>query len=73
VLTIILQSLVEYKVLPIKRFSMTTITTNIEIQAPVEQVFEFYTNSDNIKEAWPRDIVKESENLSGHFAILKDP
>jgi len=52
---------------------MTTITTNIEIQAPVEQVFEFYTNPDNIKEAWPRDIVKESENLSGHFAILKDP
>ena len=44
---------------------MTTTTTNIEIQAPVEQVFEFYTNPDNIKEAWPRDIVKESENLSG--------
>jgi ligand-binding SRPBCC domain-containing protein len=44
---------------------MTTITTNIEIQAPVEQVFEFYTNPNNIKEAWPRDIVKESENLSG--------
>ena len=44
---------------------MTTITTNIEIQAPVEQVFEFYTNPDNIKESWPRDIVKESENLSG--------
>ena len=44
---------------------MTTITTNIEIQASVEQVFEFYTNPDNIKEAWPRDIVKESENFSG--------
>ena len=44
---------------------MTTITTNIEIQAPVKQVFEFYTNPDNIKETWPRDIVKESENLSG--------
>lgn len=44
---------------------MTTITTNIEIQAPVEQVFEFYTNPDNIKESWPRDIVKESENLQG--------
>ena len=51
--------------MPIKRVSMTTTTTNIEIQAPVEQVFEFYTNPDNIKEAWPRDIVKESENLSG--------
>ncbi|MGN6624435.1 MAG: hypothetical protein ACTHKK_09870, partial [Candidatus Nitrosocosmicus sp.] len=23
------------------------------------------TNPDNIKESWPRDIVKESENLSG--------
>ena len=44
---------------------MTTIQTNIEIQAPVEQVFEFYTNPDNIKESWPRDIVKESENVSG--------
>ena len=44
---------------------MTTIQTHIEIQAPVEQVFEFYTNPDNIKESWPRDIVKESENLSG--------
>jgi len=44
---------------------MTTISTNIEIQAPVEQVFEFYTNPDNIKESWPRDIVKESENVSG--------
>ena len=44
---------------------MTTIQTNIKIQAPVEQVFEFYTNPDNIKESWPRDIVKESENVSG--------
>ena len=43
----------------------TTITTNVQIQAPVEQVFEYYTNPDNIKESWPRDIVKESENLSG--------
>lgn len=44
---------------------MTTISTNVQIQAPVEQVFEFYTNPDNIKESWPRDIVKESENVSG--------
>ena len=44
---------------------MTTIQTNIEIQAPVEQVFEFYTNPDYIKESWPHDIVKESENVSG--------
>ena len=44
---------------------MTTINTLIEINAPVERVFEFYTNPDNIKESWPRDIVKESENVSG--------
>src|SRR6476646_8930927 len=44
---------------------MTTIQSQIEINAPVEQVFEFYTNPDNIKESWPRDIVKESENVSG--------
>ncbi|HYF98795.1 MAG TPA: SRPBCC domain-containing protein [Candidatus Saccharimonadales bacterium] len=34
------------------------------MNAPVEKVFEFYTNPDNIKESWPRDIVKESENVS---------
>ena len=44
---------------------MTSITTEVEINAPVERVFEFYTNPDNIKESWPRDIVKESENVSG--------
>ena len=44
---------------------MTTIQSQIEINAPVERVFEYYTNPDNIKESWPRDIVKESENVSG--------
>jgi ligand-binding SRPBCC domain-containing protein len=44
---------------------MTTIQSQIEINAPIEQVFEYYTNPDNIKESWPRDIVKESENVSG--------
>ena len=29
------------------------------------RVFEYYTNPDNIKKAWPQDIVKESESLSG--------
>ncbi|MGI0000957.1 MAG: SRPBCC family protein [Nitrososphaeraceae archaeon] len=43
---------------------MTTIQTQIEINAPVNTVFEYYTNPDNIKESWPRDIVKESENVS---------
>jgi uncharacterized protein YndB with AHSA1/START domain len=43
---------------------MISITTEVEIIAPVERVFEFYTNPDNIKESWPRDILKESENVS---------
>src|SRR6476469_9883123 len=43
---------------------MTTITNEIKINAPVERVFEYYTNPDNIKESWPRDIVKESDNVS---------
>jgi uncharacterized protein YndB with AHSA1/START domain len=37
----------------------------IDINAPVDKVFEYYTNPDNIKQAWPQDIVKESESLSG--------
>ena len=44
---------------------MTKIENEIEINAPVERVFEYYTNPDNIKESWPRDIVRESENVSG--------
>ncbi|HYG00656.1 MAG TPA: SRPBCC family protein [Candidatus Saccharimonadales bacterium] len=44
---------------------MTTIQTQIEINAPLNTVFEYYTNPDNIKESWPKDIVKESENVSG--------
>ena len=43
---------------------MNTINYEIDIDAPVEKVFEYYTNADNIKNAWPRDIVKESESLS---------
>ncbi len=44
---------------------MNGIKNVIEINAPVDGVFEYYTNPDNIKESWPRDIVKESENVSG--------
>ena len=44
---------------------MATIQYEIDINAPVEKVFEYYTNPDNIKQAWPQDIVKESENISG--------
>jgi ribosome-associated toxin RatA of RatAB toxin-antitoxin module len=28
-------------------------------------VYNYYTNPDNIQEAWPQDIVKESKNVSG--------
>ena len=44
---------------------MTKIQYEIDIDAPVKQVYEYYTNPDNIKEAWPRDIVKESRAISG--------
>ena len=43
---------------------MTRIQTQIKIDAPVNTVFEYYTNPDTIKESWPRDSVKESENES---------
>jgi uncharacterized protein YndB with AHSA1/START domain len=36
----------------------------VDINAPVERVYEYYTNPDNIKEAWPRDVVKESESTT---------
>jgi len=44
---------------------MTSIQYEIDINAPVDKVYEYYTNPDNIKQAWPQDIVKESENISG--------
>ncbi len=40
---------------------MTTINTQIEINAPVEQVFKFYTNPDNIKDSWPSDTSKNQK------------
>ena len=46
-------------------FYMTKIQYELDLNASVEQVFEYYTNPDNIKKAWPQDIVKESESLSG--------
>src|SRR5919106_7006832 len=44
---------------------MTKVEYQTEIISPIEKVYEYYTNPDNIQEAWPRDIVKESENESG--------
>ena len=43
---------------------MKTIQYEIDIEAPVEKVYEYYTDPNNIKEAWPRDIVKESESTT---------
>jgi ligand-binding SRPBCC domain-containing protein len=44
---------------------MTKVEYQIEISAPNEKVYEYYTNPDNIREAWPQDRVKESESVSG--------
>jgi ligand-binding SRPBCC domain-containing protein len=44
---------------------MTKVVYQTEINSPIEKLYEYYTNPDNIQEAWPRDIVKESENVSG--------
>jgi ligand-binding SRPBCC domain-containing protein len=44
---------------------MSRIEYETDINAQVEKVFEYYTNPNNIKEAWPRDVVKESESISG--------
>src|ERR1044072_8505789 len=44
---------------------MTTVQYDVDIHAPVSKVYEYYTNPDNIKEAWPRDVVKESSSTSG--------
>jgi ligand-binding SRPBCC domain-containing protein len=44
---------------------VTRVQTDVEINAPVERVFEYYTNPDNIKEAWPKDVVKESGTTAG--------
>jgi ligand-binding SRPBCC domain-containing protein len=44
---------------------MTRVEHEIEINAPVERVYEYYTNPDNIQQAWPNDVVKESESTTG--------
>jgi hypothetical protein len=49
----------------IQFFLINTIRNDIEINASVDKVFEYYANPDNIKETWPQDIVKISGNVSG--------
>lgn len=40
---------------------MTQVSTEVDINAPIDRVFQYYTDPDKIKEAWPQDVVKESE------------
>ena len=44
---------------------MTKIQAEMIINAPIGEVFEYYTNPDNMKQSWPSDIIKESERISG--------
>src|SRR5919199_2139652 len=44
---------------------MTKVEYQTNINAPVERVYEYYTDPNNIQEAWPKDIVKESKDISG--------
>ena len=44
---------------------MTKVEYQTQINAPVQKVYEYYTDPNNIQEAWPRDIVKESKGVSG--------
>jgi len=44
---------------------MTKVEYRTQINAPVQRVYEYYTDPRNIQEAWPQDIVKESEDVSG--------
>lgn len=37
---------------------MIRVEYQTKINAPVQEVYEYYTNPNNIQEAWPRDMVK---------------
>lgn len=49
---------------------MTEIKYEIQIDAPVSSVYEYYTDPQNIKKAWPSDIVKESEIYLEYLVYL---
>ena len=69
-----IQQLCEYPDRRIKGVVYTMASSGIRLGAwdylrwkdiqPVDRIYEYYTNPDNIKQAWPQDIVKESESLS---------
>ena len=56
---------------------MTKLQYETEINAPIEKVYEYYTDPNNIQEAWSQDIVKESDvrsdskNEEGSEMIVK--
>jgi uncharacterized protein YndB with AHSA1/START domain len=43
---------------------MTKLQYETEINAPIEKVYEYYTDPNNIQKTWPQDIVKESQAKS---------
>ena len=44
---------------------MAKVEYETQINAPVQRVYEYYTDPNNIQGAWLQDIVKESEDVSG--------
>src|ERR671932_722196 len=44
---------------------MAKVEYQTQINAPVQKVYEYYTDPNNIQEAWPQDIVKDSQDVSG--------
>jgi ligand-binding SRPBCC domain-containing protein len=44
---------------------MTTLSYEVDVKAPVEKVYNYCTNLDNIKDAWSPELVKSATNISG--------
>src|SRR5215467_12544402 len=44
---------------------MTILSYEIDVKAPLEKVYKYCTDPDNIKESWPPDVVQDSQNVSG--------
>ena len=38
---------------------MTKVEYQTQINAPVQKVYDYYTNPNNIHESWPQDIYKK--------------
>jgi ligand-binding SRPBCC domain-containing protein len=44
---------------------MPTLSYEVDVKAPVDKVYEYCTNPENIKETWSPEIIKESTVISG--------